>query len=98
MNHDASHCLDYKQSCPKSCYRAKLTEELKHIDYPLSVSWMHFKDTKERPKCGDEMTFEKILETENINEALQYLKMRQSTIKCIEIIKMLERILIRERK
>ena len=36
------------------------------------------------------MTFEKIMENENINGT------RQSTIKCIEIIEMLERIIIRE--
>ena len=36
MNHDATHCADYKKSkCPKSCYRAQLTEELKHIFYGL---------------------------------------------------------------
>lgn len=50
MNHDATHCLDYKKSCPKSCYRARLTEELKRIVYILPVSWCHFKGTKECPK------------------------------------------------
>ena len=50
MNHDATHCLDYKNSCPKSCYRAQLTEELKNIVYPLPVSWCHFKGTKQCPK------------------------------------------------
>ncbi len=50
MNHDATHCLDYKKSCPKGCYRAQLTEELKHIVYILPVSWCHFKGTKECPK------------------------------------------------
>ena len=50
MNHDATHCLDYKKSCPKSCYRARLTEELKHVYYILPVSWSHFKGTKECPK------------------------------------------------
>lgn len=50
MNHDATHCLDYKKSCPKSCYRAQLTKELKEIDYTLPVSWMHYKGTKECPK------------------------------------------------
>ena len=50
MNHDATHCLDYKKSCPKSCYRAQLTKELKEIVYPLPVSWCHFKGTKECPK------------------------------------------------
>ena len=50
MNHDATHCLDYKKSCPKSCYRAQLTEELKNIYYPLPTSWANFKGTKECPK------------------------------------------------
>ena len=47
MNHDATHCLDYEMSCPKSCYRAQLTEELKKICYPLPTSWANFKGTKE---------------------------------------------------
>ena len=50
MNHDATHCFDYNKSCPKSCYRAQLTEELKRIAYPLPTSWAHFKGTKECPK------------------------------------------------
>jgi hypothetical protein len=50
MNHDATHCADYRKNCPKSCYRAQLTEELKHIHYGLPVSWSHFKGTKECPK------------------------------------------------
>lgn len=57
MNHDATHCLDYKKSCPKSCFRGQLTEELKRITYFLPVSWCHFKGTKECPKTekgGDE--------------------------------------------
>ena len=49
MNHDATHCLDCNKSCPKSCYRAQLTEELKKIDYPLPVSWMHCKGGRECP-------------------------------------------------
>ena len=39
------------------------------------------------------MSFEKILETENVKEALSYLKKRQSTIRCITIIEMLEKVL-----
>lgn len=57
MNHDASHCLDYvKGVCPKKCYRAKLTQELKEIAYPLPTSWVHFKGTVycEMKKDGDE--------------------------------------------
>ena len=49
MNHDASHCLDYRSYCPKKCYRAQLTEELKHRNdlIWLPVSWMHFLGTNE---------------------------------------------------
>lgn len=51
MNHDATHCSDYKKTkCPKSCYRAELTEELKHICYPLPTSWASFEGTAECPK------------------------------------------------
>ena len=56
MNHDATHCSDYKKGkCPKTCYKAELTEELKHIYYPLPTSWASFEGTKECPKMkGDE--------------------------------------------
>lgn len=47
MNHDATHCLDYNpKKCPKDCYRAQLTEELKEIYYPLLTSWSHLKGTE----------------------------------------------------
>lgn len=54
MNHDASHCLDYKiNKCPKSCYRAQLTQELRErtdLDFRIPFSWVHFKQTKECPR------------------------------------------------
>lgn len=50
MNHDATHCADYRKDCPKSCYRAELTEDLHKIFYPLPTSWAHFKGTKECPQ------------------------------------------------
>ena len=50
MNHDATHCYDYSDKCPKTCYRAQLTKELKEIDYPLLVSWALFKGTEYCPK------------------------------------------------
>ncbi len=50
MNHDATHCGNYCKECPKSCYRAQLTEELRHINYPLPVSWALFRDTEYCPK------------------------------------------------
>lgn len=46
----------------------------------------------------NDMPFEKILETENIEEALNYLKIRQSTIRCVEIIEMLQRVIRGERR
>lgn len=56
MNHDATHCSDFKKGkCPKDCYRAELTNELRHICYPLPTSWASFKGTKECPlKKGGE--------------------------------------------
>lgn len=50
MNHDATHCVNYCDKCPKNCYRAQLTEELRHINYTLPVSWALFKNTKYCPK------------------------------------------------
>lgn len=60
MNHDATHCTDYSKSrCPKSCYRAQLTQDL--IDNwsrlrLLPASWSNFRQTKMCPlyekECG----------------------------------------------
>lgn len=52
MNHDATHCADYTKACPKSCYRAELTEDLrKRIDLlGMPMSFAHFKGTDECPK------------------------------------------------
>lgn len=47
MNHDATHCIDWNEECPKKCYRAMLTEEIKRIYYPLPISWASFKGTDE---------------------------------------------------
>lgn len=53
MNHDATHCNDYKVSkCPKTCYRAQLTQELRDNQYRflrLPISWANFKGTEECP-------------------------------------------------
>lgn len=57
MNHDATHCADWnKRTCPKSCYRAALTEDLKQrFDLAwMPISWSHFAGTVEcRRKDGD---------------------------------------------
>ena len=52
MNHDATHCLDYENGkCLKSCYRAQLTEDLKHRPdlRPYTFSWAHFENSPECP-------------------------------------------------
>lgn len=52
MNHDATHCLDYEAGkCPKKCWRAELTEDLRHrqdLSW-LPTSWAHFGWTAECP-------------------------------------------------
>ena len=49
MNHDATHCADYKvNKCPKRCYRARLTQELRETPLWiwLPISWAHFEGTQ----------------------------------------------------
>ena len=52
MNHDYAHCLDYSPDCPKECFRARLTKDLKgRIDLgDIPLTWMHFKWTEECKK------------------------------------------------
>lgn len=50
MMHDASHCLNYdRKICPKSCYRAELTQELEDRKDLIGVpmTWSAFRGTKE---------------------------------------------------
>lgn len=47
MNHDATHCLDYRNDCPKECYRAQLTKELLTMRYDYPVSWAELKGSSE---------------------------------------------------
>lgn len=48
MNHDYTHCLDYNETCPKTCFRAELAEDIEKrkdefVGIPLSYS--HLKGT-----------------------------------------------------
>ena len=45
MNHDYSHCWDYTEKCPKSCFRAQLQRDLMReetrarlVNVPISYS------------------------------------------------------------
>ena len=52
MNHDYAHCLDFCDDCPKECFRARLTMDLKNITNPprQPYLWMHLKGTEECKK------------------------------------------------
>ena len=52
MNHDYAHCADFTEDCPKECFRAQLTIDLKQRTDLLGIpfSWMHFEDTEECKK------------------------------------------------
>ena len=50
MNHDYAHCADFKDECPKDCFRAQLVRDLENIPIWYRVSWMHFKGTEECKK------------------------------------------------
>ena len=70
MNHDATHCADYNIiTCPQTCYRAQLTEDLRTTHYFLPTSWAHFYGTKECPKCRDqgEKTKYRCVDAEDLN-------------------------------
>lgn len=47
MNHDYAHCIDFKDDCPKECFRAQLVRDLERNFPYMEVSWMNFKDTHE---------------------------------------------------
>ena len=51
MNHDATHCADYRRSCPKRCWRAQLTEDL--LQRPdlerLPVGWAKLRGSEYCP-------------------------------------------------
>lgn len=53
MNHDATHCADWNErTCPKSCYRGQLTEELEERSdlWYLPISYANLKGTDECPR------------------------------------------------
>ena len=50
MNHDYEHCIDYKDDCPKDCFRAELVRDLEKNFPDKEVSWMDFEGTGECKK------------------------------------------------
>ncbi len=47
MNHDVTHCANYKIDCSKECYRAQVTKDLLKNYSNKIVSWAHFEGTDE---------------------------------------------------
>ena len=48
FNHDATHCFDFSEDCPESCYRAELARDLKRNEHDvLILSYAQLKDTSE---------------------------------------------------
>lgn len=47
MNHDYTHCFDYKPTCPKDCFRAQITKDYIESNYPYPVSFTYLKETDE---------------------------------------------------
>lgn len=48
MNHDYAHCADFKPSCPRNCFRAKLERDLRTngMNYVgIPISYVHFKES-----------------------------------------------------
>ena len=52
MNHDYAHCLDFRDSCPKKCFRAELVRDLREREdlIHVPISWVHFRETEQCPK------------------------------------------------
>lgn len=48
MNHNYIHCLDFKETCPMNCFRARLVRDLRFNPQTL-ISWIHFRDNGECP-------------------------------------------------
>ena len=55
MNHDYAHCRDFKDDCPKGCFRAQLVRDLyeRSFSEKIVVSWANLKGTEECPLKGE---------------------------------------------
>jgi hypothetical protein len=85
MNHDACHCYDYKKGvCPKKCYRAKLTEELKRIVYLADALIARYdEEHKGTPGRARELITEApTIDAEPVKHGAWVLKERAHYFKC----------------
>lgn len=69
MNHDYAHCADMTDECPKSCFRAQLTRDLKA---GMIVSFMSMKNTDMCPLTKKDRKMELLIKIpEKIYKAIQ---------------------------
>lgn len=63
MNHNNTHCLDFRDDCPKECFRARLSRDLMKRPHceQIATSWANLKGTEECMRKGkrDESVFSK---------------------------------------
>lgn len=46
MDHDYAHCLDYRDDCPKECFRGELVRDLMtNPNAPRINTWSHLRET-----------------------------------------------------
>ena len=56
MNHDYAHCLNFRDDCPKECFRAQLMRDLlkrPHLERMIAISWASLKGTEECLRKGE---------------------------------------------
>lgn len=58
MNHDYAHCANMTDECPKSCFRAQLTRDLKE---GMVVSFMSMKNTDMCPLTKKDRVMEIVI-------------------------------------
>lgn len=54
MNHYYVHCLNFRDNCPKKCFRAQLSRDLrKHPHLGIPIDWMNLEGTEECLRKGE---------------------------------------------
>lgn len=55
MNHDYVHCLNFRDDCPKECFRAQLMRDLMKRPHhqQIATSWANLKNTEECLRKGE---------------------------------------------
>ena len=86
MNHDHCHCLNYNEAtCPKTCFRAKLTKEYKErcIDFEgIPVTWANLRDNTLCPLNKSKRTNGDRIRTMTDAELAEYMAEKATAPSC----------------